>query len=298
VGKRSAPAQRQGIVFAILSTVFFTGSDALIKLLVLATPFLLVLCLRYVFQAVVISLWILAKPQAGRVHFDHGRLHLLRCAMLIISSCCGYWALGKVPLALYTTLMMSAPLMALVLGRVILHEKVSTYQWVCVAAGAAGMLLIVRPAGESWNPDSLWVLGSAFFGAGFHISSRSLMIKVDVLWANWVSSVSIALVSGAAVAWIAWTSPGHAYRLSDLSASWWGAMLAMCSLATAGQISLASALQKSPLALTAPYSYFQILFATLMGVAVFKHVPHVFDVAGMALIAASGIFLAWRTSFR
>jgi drug/metabolite transporter (DMT)-like permease len=54
-----------------------------------------------------------------------------------------------------------------------------------------------------------------------------------------------------------------------------------------------SAYRIAPAASIAPYAYTQLVWASLLGVLVFMHVPDTVSLAGMAVIITSGL-LAWR----
>lgn len=119
--QKSLTTQRHGIAFAVATSLLFACSDALIKQLVVLAPFVLVIWLRYVFQLGLMSAWLLVT-RSRSLQVDHWRLHLLRCSLLAVSSFSGYLALRHIPLAEYTALMMLAPVVSVLLGRVVLKS--------------------------------------------------------------------------------------------------------------------------------------------------------------------------------
>jgi drug/metabolite transporter (DMT)-like permease len=277
--------QRQGIAFAIATSLLFACSDALIKQLVVLTPFLLVLWLRYLFQFSLMATWLLVKrgtlPQAS-----HWQLHLLRCILLTISSFSGYLALRNVPLAEYTALMMLAPVVSVVLGRMVLKEQVSALQWGCVLLGAIGMLAVLRPGFSAWTAEALLPVASACAYAAFQMTSRKLMAVSDIVISNLISAAFIVVVAGLAL--ILWPLNWSEVWLK-LDTLWWLNVSLMCLIATFGQLSLAAALQKSSLSVAAPFAYLQILFAAIIGLVFFDHWPDRTTLLGTTLIAIGGI---------
>lgn len=281
--------QRYGIALAALTAFLFAGSDALIKQLLLFAPFLLVLWLRYVFQIGVMSLWLVAQRQTSH-RVGSWQLQLVRCSFLAASSVCGYLALSHVPLAVYTALMMMAPVLSVVLGRVALKETVSTAQWLCVLLGLLGMLAVLRPGFSTWNAYFLWPVASAIAYAAFQMASRKLMASADIVISNFLSAVFIAILTGFAL--LIWPENWMVIG-QDLGFQWWVKFGAMCLIATAGQLTLTATLQKSTLSVAAPFAYLQIVFAVIIGLLFFGHWPDNMTLLGTVLITVGGTASAW-----
>lgn len=282
-------SQRHGIALAALTALLFAGSDALIKQLLLVAPFLLVIWLRYVFQIGVMSMWLVAQRQTSH-RVGPWQLQLMRSSFLAASSVCGYLALSHVPLAVYTALVMMAPVLSVVLGRVVLKETVSTAQWLCVLLGVLGMLAVLRPGLATWNAYFLWPVASAIAYAAFQMTSRKLMASADIVISNFLSAAFIAILTGFAL--LIWPENWMAIG-QGLGSEWWVKFSAMCLIATAGQLALTATLQKSTLSVAAPFAYLQIVFAVIIGMLFFGHWPDNMTLLGTALIAVGGTASAW-----
>ena len=285
--------QRQGVVFAVLTALLFSCSDALIKQLLLVAPFILVVWLRYLFQLGVLVAWRVTHRSPLLLRLGPWHLQVLRCLALALCTLSGYLALRSVSLAEYTALMMLVPVVSVVLGRVVLKERVSLRQWACVVLGLVGMVAVVRPGMAGWTPQSWLAVFSASCYAAFQMTSRKVMLVSDVVTANLVSAAFIFCVCGLAL--LIWPMDwGQA--LSQLEPSWWLVLFLMCTIATSGQFSLATALQKASLSVVAPFAYLQILFAVVIGVVFFGHWPDLATLSGSLLIAIAGIGSAWLNS--
>jgi drug/metabolite transporter (DMT)-like permease len=283
--QNSLASQRHGIAFAVATSLLFACSDALIKQLVVLAPFVLVLWLRYVFQLSLMSAWLFVK-RGTPLQVSHWRLHLLRCSLLAVSSFSGYLALKHVPLAEYTALMMLAPVVSVVIGRVLLKEQVSALQWVCVLLGAIGMLAVLRPGLSALTSETWLPVASACAYAAFQMTSRKLMAVSDIVISNLISAAFI--VGVASLVLLAWPlNWPEVWR--QLGTVWWAKFGLMCLVATFGQLSLTATLQKSSLSVAAPFAYLQILFAAVIGLVFFDHWPDRTTLLGTALIAFAGI---------
>ena len=73
----------------------------------------------------------------------------------------------------------------------------------------------------------------------------------------------------------------------------WALLLLVGVFGTVGHLLLIFAIGMAPMSLLMPFTYAQIVFATLAGWAVFSHVPDAPAFAGMTVIAACGAAAAW-----
>ena len=76
---------------------------------------------------------------------------------------------------------------------------------------------------------------------------------------------------------------------------WVLALIATCSvLNLTANIALARAYQSAEASWLAPFDYSYIVFATFWGYVFWQHIPDELTFLGMAMIAGSGAFVAWR----
>ena len=65
-------------------------------------------------------------------------------------------------------------------------------------------------------------------------------------------------------------------------------------LGTIGHFLFILAFQRAPASALTPFTYIQVVFATLIGWLVYSDLPDALTLAGMALIAGSGLLLTWH----
>ena len=82
----------------------------------------------------------------------------------------------------------------------------------------------------------------------------------------------------------------------SLPASWLGLILLMLLGSISGYMHLlvVRAFRLAPLSLLAPFQYFEIISATVLGYALFGDFPTASKWLGIAVIVASGLFIIWR----
>ena len=90
-------------------------------------------------------------------------LHLLRGASGILAMLAWFTALARVEIATATALSFSAAIFGTIAAVVFLGEKIRTRRLVAIIAGFIGVIVVLRPAGSSFNPSALLVLGSSLF---------------------------------------------------------------------------------------------------------------------------------------
>jgi drug/metabolite transporter (DMT)-like permease len=154
---------------------------------------------------------------------------------------------------------------------------------VFVVAGVTGMLLIVRPGPGVFQGGSLFALGSAATFALYQILTRLLagenprvMLFYPVLMG--------ALVMSLLTPTFDW--PEH-MPWQHVALIVFGALLG-----TLGHFLFILAFRHAPASALTPFTYMQLVWATLFGWITYAHLPDALTWAGMIVIAVSGLFIA------
>lgn len=213
-------------------------------------------------------------------------LLVLRGVMLATVATCFMTALIWMPLSEATAIYFTAPLIMVALSPWLLGERVRAAQWGAVAAGFAGMLLIVRPGGDLPLLGTLLMAVSAVSYAIFQVLTRKLSNKVPgpVQYA-YTAFICLIVTALPAPFFLPDPWPGTADTVIILA-------LGACS--GLAQILLIAAFQRVPAATLAPLNYFQLLLALGFSTFWFQRPPDALALAGMGLIIAAGVFLALR----
>jgi drug/metabolite transporter (DMT)-like permease len=145
------------------------------------------------------------------------------------------------------------------------------------------MLLIVKPGTDVFRGASLLALASAAFYALYQILTRRMsdegagvLLFYPALVGSAVMTVALALAPGALVA-MPWE---HVAMLVV------GGMVG-----TFGHLLFIFAFQRAPASALTPFTYVHLIWATLLGLVVFGTFPDAATIAGMAIIAGSGLVL-------
>ncbi|MGF1549491.1 MAG: DMT family transporter [Sphingomonadaceae bacterium] len=211
--------------------------------------------------------------------------HLWRAGLGLAAMGLAFTALSYLPLAEATTIGFTAQLFAVMLSALILGERVGIYRWSAVAAGFAGVFIVMRPAGETLPLAGLLIaLASAFAIGSVHITIRRIgrteSTQTTVLWFTLVSLAALGLLM-----------PFHA-RGHD--AAGWAILAGIGLFGGVAQLMLTASLRYAAVAVIAPFDYVQLLWAVVLGWLVWNDRPPETTWIGASVIVASGLYTLYR----
>lgn len=218
-------------------------------------------------------------------------------AMLSFFGAIPFLSLSEVAAGLYVFPLFVAVLSALVLG-----ERVGPRRVIAVVAGFAGTLLILKPASASFQWVSLVPVLAGLFYAATVLTTRklcreespaTLALGVSVAFVT-VGAVGIAVMETLKPAALAESWPYLFVGWNPLSLEVAGLILACSMLNLVSNIGLAKAYQSAESSWLAPFDYSYLIFATFWGVVMWNDIPDLLSFTGMAMIAGSGCYVAWR----
>ena len=113
--------------------------------------------------------------------------------MLVLRSfilCTAYFgfvlSIATLPLATSVSIYFTMPFFVAALSGWALGERVPSYRWIAIIIGFGGVMLMVRPGSEAFQPAALYALWSAVGYAIGQMIGRHLSLRVEpVVIANW-----------------------------------------------------------------------------------------------------------------
>jgi len=193
-------------------------------------------------------------------------------------------ALKYLGLAEAHSLFASFPLMAAVMARFVLGERLPRWRILAIIAGFAGALLIVRPGFGIFRPAAFIALGAAALFAAYQVAGRLAARHDDFL----TSVVQISLIGALILTpfgLLSWKAP---------DASQWMMILAISGFGILGHLLLVRAVEFAPAAVLQPFNYLLLAFAFLIGMGWFGERPDALSVTGALIIAAAGLYSVLR----
>ncbi len=275
-------------VLAVASIGLLSGMDALIKALSgQGYPTFQIAFMRF-FIGAILMVFVVAWRRPGWPGWASARANFMRGILSVLTASLFFYALGQMPMAEVFALTFLSPVFLALFGVVLLGETATPRTLAALAAGFAGMLVIVfagggfEGAGRSMT-GVLAALASAVTYALAMVLLRSLAKKDPVETIVLLQNVFPALLL-AGLAWWVW----RPIQPDDM-----GFMLAMGALGTIGHLLLTRAFAMAEAAKLAPLEYTGLVWAILFGWYFFQETPQVMTMAGAGLIVA-GAMIASR----
>jgi drug/metabolite transporter (DMT)-like permease len=270
----------------LLATGCFGCLDTLSKVLVAHYPAAALVWLRYVLQTLVMLAIFLPRMGLRLVRTTSPGLQIIRGLMLVISSVVFVVALLHMPIAEVASIVFLAPIIVALAGGPLLGERVGARTWLALAGGFSGVLLIIRPGGAAFTWWALLPLACAFLFAGYQIITRRLAGHDDPITTLFYPGLIACFVVPPVFpgAFVVPTVPLHAAMLVSIGI-----------LGAVGHFLLIRAHAHAPATLLSPFGYTQLLVVLVLGWLVFGQLPDGIALAGIALIAGSGLGLIFAS---
>ncbi|TMM52810.1 DMT family transporter [Sulfitobacter sabulilitoris] len=277
---------RLGIGLMILTTLVFALQDGISRHLAGEYNVYMVVMIRYwFFAAFVIAI---ARRKAGGIRAAartrQPALQILRGLLLVTEICVmvvGFTVLGLVEShAVFTCY----PLLVAALSGPILGERVGWRRWAAIGVGFIGVLIILQPGMAVFDPAAIIPLIAAVMFAVYGLLTRYAARRdstaTSFFWTGTTGAIAVTCVG----VWF-W---------EPMIARDWAWMATLCVTGALGHWLLIRCYEVAEASAVQPFAYLQLVFASLLGIAVFGEVVRVNVATGAALIVAAGLFTLWR----
>ena len=273
-----------GIVLIVLSYMVVPLMDGIAKFLSADYPVVEIVWARYFFHLLILLPLTVARHGPRALLPSRPLAQLLRGSLLLGSTIFFFAAISKMPIADALALVFISPLLVTALSPLVLGEAVGLRRGAAVAVGFLGALVIIRPGMGVMQLAAFWALGAGTLYGCYLLATRRLAGAAPPL----VTLTYTALVGAIVMTlWapFVWTPPTPAV---------WVWMIAMGALAASGHFLLIHAFEHAPAAVLAPFAYTEIVSATAVGFFAFGDFPDGWTWVGIAIIAASGLYISRR----
>ncbi len=195
-----------------------------------------------------------------------------------------FFAMANIPIAEVTALGFTAPIFTTVGAALFLGERLRLYRIGAVLMGFGGALVVLQPGFQEINIGSIAQLTAApLFAASFLIAKRLTKVESSTAIVAYLS-VFVTLVLLAPAIYV-WRTP------TVIELIW---LFATAALATLGHYTLTQAFRAADITVTQPIQFLQLVWATILGLAVFGEQPEIWTWVGGGMIVASATFIAHR----
>jgi drug/metabolite transporter (DMT)-like permease len=273
---------RAGICCILAGIFCLAVSDGLAKWLGAFYSPIQLLFLRALIALPLVTALALFLGGRGALRTRHIGVHLLRGALNVVSAACFYLGLTMLPLAENTAVAFCAPLFVTAISVAFLGEKVSTGGWLAIFVGFAGVMVIVRPSPGNMQWAALLPLATALGYAVMMVSAKRIGARESMFTTMFHIVLGQLIFAGLPLVFV-WKPIDGAHLPGFIG-------LAVCSTAGLGLIT--QAFRIAPASTVAPFDYFGLISAGLLGWFFWDELPSVWFYVGALMIAASGIYVA------
>lgn len=227
----------------------------------------------------------------------------LRAVAHVLALICFFGGAPLLTLAEMAAGLYTFPLFVVLLGWLVNRESVGVRRVAAVIAGFLGTLLILQPASDAFKAVSVLPVCAGFFFGCYVIVTRRYCRQesplVLVVGSNLVIA-ACAVIGWSLVAALPLSDTqraGYPFLLMtewNLSIAFLSIVVGCALLNSSSNLFLSKAYQSAESSFLAPFDYTYLILATFWGYLLWRDRPDYVTLAGMALIAAAGIFVALR----
>jgi len=275
----------QGIVLILLGALLLSVMDAVVKVLLDGGYGVLqILAVRS--WLIVPAMWIWAQ-----LRLPPGALRTRRPGVLFVRVVVGFFApyfffrsLETLPLADATVIFFGSSFIMTALSVPILKETVGPHRWGAVGVGFLGVVVAANPGGAFWTGGAVFAVLASVSYALFMVITRLMgpgegafkQVLYFYAWVGVVASLSVV---------------GDFRAMPVVDVAWVGGL---GIVGVAGHLCLTRGFSIAPIGVLAPFEYSAMVWASLIGFAIWGDVPGRATWAGAGIIVISGLYLLHR----
>ncbi len=270
------------------AVLMFALADVATQHLVRTFDVALVGLVRYAVNLIILLALFYPRERRGLFGIRRRTLVIVRSLCLVTVSLLMGLAFQRLPVGEAISILYLAPVGVMVLAGPLLGEKVQPMGWAGAAMCLVGVMMIARPGGGLPVVGVMLSLAGAVVSVIYHILSRAL-VRTETTVALTVYTALVGTVVFALLA--PWSEPIPALRAFDAAL-----FLGVGALMTMGHFLFTSAFREAPASFLVPINYLHLVLAGGLGWVFFGHLPDGTALAGMGLIALSGVATATRSA--
>ena len=266
---------QQGALWLIADMSLNIWALTIVKAMGLDYPVTQIMLLRAGVGLVLILPWAWARRRAF-LRVDRLGLHGLRIALSVITLATSFFAIARVPFALFSAMNFTRPILLMLLASLLLRETISRPRWLAALAGLGGAMIAMDPwqSALSWGLAALIV--TVLAGTFAVIITRRLKgTPAVVMMTFYTAGLTVCVAPFAVLDWTP-VAPYH-----------WPLLLAIGVFAQGAQFCFIKAHWLGDAGVLAPISYLSLVLSTGSGFLFFGEVPSLSLMVGAMIILAS-----------
>jgi drug/metabolite transporter (DMT)-like permease len=285
-------ARRENIPLAIFymvaSGAVFNCANAASKWLIATYPIGEVLFGRTLVALLTVAAFILPVTGFAVYRTTRLRAHAMRACSQVGSQSMLLIAFSLMPLAGATAIMFSSPIFSTLASAYFLHEAVGRVRWGVLLIGFLGVVVIASPSADSFQVGALFALGNAILFGTVVAGVRGMSVTES---ARTLVMYQLTFLTGVYAI---------ALPFGFIMPTGFDALIMAASGVGNGaaQYLWTRAIHLAPTSAVVPFQYLQLVWAILLGFAIWGDLPTVGLLVGSAVVIGSGLYLFWHETRR
>jgi drug/metabolite transporter (DMT)-like permease len=272
-----------GVLLMCTASTLFPVMNGLVQVLSRSYPSEQLIWARTAGHLLIVLALLLPRYGLAVVRTRRPGAQVVRSCMLLTSTTLFFFGVKGIPLAKAACISLMAPFFVTLLAWPMLGERIRPFRLAAVLVGFVGVLVVIRPGSEVFQPASLLIVGSALCYALYQVYTRGVAgqdrPETSVLYSALVGTVVMS-----AVVPFAWRTPTGVVDALLMGA--------LGLLGAAGHYCVARAMTYAQANTLSPFQYWQIIGSVAVGYVVSGLLPDAQTWMGAAIIVAAGLAIA------
>ncbi|WBU64588.1 DMT family transporter [Paracoccus aerodenitrificans] len=272
-----------GVFWMVVTGLCFVAVNGLVKYFGQGLPPAQSAFIRFLFGLVLLAP-ILVKIARQGIPKDLYGPFILRGALHTLAVILWFYAMTQIPIAEVTAIGFLNPIIATLGAAILLGEALSWRRGMAILVALGGALVVLRPGMRVLELGHLAQISAAvLFGLSYLVARRvAQRVPAEIVVAMLSVTVPIGLFPLALIGWVT-PDPGQLLGL---------ALVAV--FATAGHYTMTRAFAVAPMAVTQPVTFLQLIWAGLLGMALFAEPFDPMVMLGGGIMIAAISYITWR----
>ena len=195
-------------------------------------------------------------------------------------------AIVLTPLSSASAILQATPLAVTLGAALFLNEAVGWRRWSAIGIGFCGVVLVIRPGMDGFQPASLFAVQGVIGLAMRDVATRAAPAKISSLVLS-AHGFAMLVPAGAVLLWISGGTVAP-------SPTGYGLLAAALIVGVTSYYALTLSMRLGDVAVVTPFRYVRLVFALIIGVTLFEEDPDLWTLIGAAIIILSGLYTFFR----
>ena len=199
-------------------------------------------------------------------------------------------AIALIPLSTASTILQAVPIIVTMGAALFLGQMVGWRRWSAIIAGFIGVLIVIRPGFDGFEPASILAVLGVIFLATRDLATRVMAPDLSTITVSAYAFLAMALGGVIALPFF----PPMQYP----DAVAWSMFFCAIILGGLAYVAVVIATRTGDIGAIAPFRYSRLVFAIIIAVTFLGERPDMPTMIGAAIIVASGVYAFWRERLR